>query len=187
MDKTDEQLISNYLSGDESAVAELVQRYLKLVFNFLLRFVGNNIAEAEDLTQVVFIKAWSNLKKFKPEKKFKIWLFSIAKNVAIDYLRKKKIYTVSKITDDSGDEQDIWEIIADPRPSAQQELEQQELVQELDLVIDRLAPDEKMILLFYYQEELNFREIAELLGQSIDTVKSRQRRALVKLRKILSQ
>ena len=89
MDYSDEQLINNYLKGDEKSLEILIHRYLKPIYNFVYRYV-NNKQEAEDVTQEVFVKTWRNLKKFKRNKSFKTWIFSIAKNTAIDSFKKKK-------------------------------------------------------------------------------------------------
>ena len=85
----DSELIKQYFKGDEKALDNLVQRYFKQVFFFAKTYVKND-AEAEDITQEVFVKAWKNLHKFEPEKKFKTWLFQITKNTCIDFLRKSK-------------------------------------------------------------------------------------------------
>ena len=70
MEKTDQQLISDYFSGDESALSEIIERYLKPIFNFIYRLEGNP-QDAQDITQEAFIKAWRNFKKYKTEESFK--------------------------------------------------------------------------------------------------------------------
>src|ERR1700690_3481577 len=90
MDKSDEELIADYLGGTAGAFDELTKRHLAGVYSFAARFVGSE-AEAEDIAQDTFVKAWSNLKKYDPKaSKFKTWLLRIARNTAIDFLRKKK-------------------------------------------------------------------------------------------------
>src|ERR1700674_1494616 len=88
MDKTDEELVAYYLRGDEKAAfSDLVERHLKGVYSFALRFVGSK-EEAEDIAQETFFKAWKNLKKYQQQtSKFKTWLLHIARNSAIDFLR----------------------------------------------------------------------------------------------------
>ncbi|MFA6919366.1 MAG: sigma-70 family RNA polymerase sigma factor, partial [Patescibacteria group bacterium] len=90
----DEQLVQQYLSGDEKSLEVLIQKYLKPIYNFVYRYVGD-MANAEDLTQEVFVKVWKNIKKFDRKKSFKTWIFCIAKNTAFDYLRKKKSIPLS--------------------------------------------------------------------------------------------
>ena len=88
MPKKEEQLVRDYLKGDENSLEILIGQYLKPIYSFIYRYVGN-ASEAEDITQEVFVRVWKNLKKFDQNKKFKTWIFGIAKNASIDWLRKK--------------------------------------------------------------------------------------------------
>jgi len=83
MDETDQQLIESYFDGDEAALAVLVNRYLKPVYNFAFRLTGNQ-ADAEDVSQETFLKAWKNIKKFRADENFKAWILKIARNTAYD-------------------------------------------------------------------------------------------------------
>ena len=90
------------LTGDESAFAELTKRHLSGVYSFVVRYVGN-AEEAEDITQDTFLKAWKSLKKYDPSSsKFKTWLFRIARNTSIDFLRKKKHVPFSQFETEGG-------------------------------------------------------------------------------------
>src|SRR6266404_7585431 len=86
---SDVELINNHLAGDSAAFEQLVTRYFRQVFLFARTF-GLEIAEAEDVTQEVFVRIWKNLNKFDQNKKFKTWAFQITKNACIDFLRKHK-------------------------------------------------------------------------------------------------
>jgi len=99
---SDEQLIVLYLGGDEQSLDFIVRRYLKPIYNFIYRYAGNR-QDAEDIAQDVFLRAWKSLKKFDRSKKFKTWIFSIARNAAIDWLRKKKNLTFSDFEDADGE------------------------------------------------------------------------------------
>jgi RNA polymerase sigma-70 factor (ECF subfamily) len=90
----DQDLISKYLAGDEKSLEILIEQYLKPIYSFVYRYTGS-ASNAEDITQDVFVRVWKNLKKFDQNKKFKTWIFSIAKNAAIDWLRKKKTISLS--------------------------------------------------------------------------------------------
>jgi len=92
----DEQLIANYLKGDEELLEVLVRRYFKLIYNFVYQYTGS-LEDSEDITQEVFVKVWRNFRKFNQKKSFKTWIFSIAKNTAIDFLRKKKQYHFQRL------------------------------------------------------------------------------------------
>ena len=89
MNRSDEQLVWDYLKSDEKSLELLIRRYLKPIYSFVYRYVGK-AHDADDVTQDVFVKVWRNLKKFDREKSFKTWIFAIAKNTAFDHLKKKK-------------------------------------------------------------------------------------------------
>ena len=91
---SDEHLVSKYLSGEKEALEILIRRYLKPVYGFVYKYTGG-VSETEDISQDVFIKVWKNLKKFDQVKNFKTWLFTIAKNTTLDFLRKKKMIPFS--------------------------------------------------------------------------------------------
>ena len=101
---SDEQLVAGYLKGNEKLLKILIQRYLKPIFSFAYRYTRST-QDAEDIAQEVFVKVWRNLKKFDQEKSFKTWIFTIAKNTSIDFLRKKKAvfssYDTEKLVDTS--------------------------------------------------------------------------------------
>ena len=77
---SDQKLIADYLGGDEKALEILIYRYLKPIYSFVYRYVGNE-QEAEDITQEIFVKAWRNLKKFNQNKSFKTWIFTIRQKI----------------------------------------------------------------------------------------------------------
>ena len=180
---SDEQLIANYFAGDEKSLEVLILRYLKSIYNFVYRYV-NDEHEAEDITQEVFLKMWRNLKKFKKGKNFKTWLFTIAKNTAIDFLKKKKIIPFSEFEKEDGENKFI-ETLVDPAPSLDEIFEKTEIDEKIYNAINQLPLKYQIVLFLYYNDQLTFQEIAEILGESINTVKSRHRRALFILKKIL--
>ncbi len=170
---SDQKLISNYFAGDEKSLEILIRRYLKPIFSFVCRYIGNE-REAEDITQEVFVKVWRHLKKFNPDKgSFKTWLFSIAKNAAIDFFKRKKTAPLS-------------ESFADPAPSADKLLEQQGIARLLESAMSRLSPKYRMVVFLRYNDHFTFREISESLGEPLNTIKSRHRRALIQLKKLLT-
>jgi len=86
---SDQELIKGYLNGNEQALAVLLDRYIKPLHTFVYHLVGGN-SEADDVVQETCVKLWRSLKKYDSQKNFKTWIFQIAKNTAIDYLRKKR-------------------------------------------------------------------------------------------------
>jgi len=183
-DCIDEQLIKKYLKGDEESLEILIKRYLKPIYSFVYRFVRNN-QEAQDITQEVFVKVWRNLKKFKPEYRFKTWIFTIAKNTCLDWQKKKRTIPFS-ILDNNKEEFSFSETIKDPGPLPNELLEKQDLSTSLDKVLGTLSPKYRMVLFLRYNDHFTFREIAGILEESINTVKSRHRRGIDLVRKLLT-
>ncbi len=181
----DEQLIANYLVSDEESLEILIKRYLKPIYSFVYRYVGNS-QDAEDITQDIFVKVWRNLKKFDQSKSFKTWIFSIAKNTSIDWLKKKKAIPFSNFENGEG-ENLLTETLTDPAPLPNEILERIGIAEMLNTAINQLTSKYRMVLFLRYNDHFTFREIAEALGEPLDTVKSRHRRALIQLKKILSE
>jgi len=193
---SDQKLISLYLAGDEKSLEILFNRYLKMIYSFIYRYVGDQEA-AEDVAQEVFVKVWKNLKKFNPrknrfanfklrrQKNFKTWLFKIAKNASIDFLRKKKIIPFSSFDNEDGNA--LTDTLADPAPLPDALLERQDLANLLTRALAKISFKYRAVLLLRYNNHFTFREIAESLGEPLNTIKSRHRRALIILKKILGK
>ena len=111
---SDKELIEQYISGDECAFGALVELHIKSAYNYVYRLCKDK-SDAKDITQEVFLKVWKNIKKYKPEQNFKTWLFAIARNTTVDWLRKKKHIPFSHFENQDG-ENDFVENIADPGP-----------------------------------------------------------------------
>jgi RNA polymerase sigma-70 factor (ECF subfamily) len=185
MNRSDQQLVSDYLSGDEKSLEVLFGRYLKPIYSFIYRYVGDR-QDAEDVTQEVFVKAWRNLKKFDQQKSFKTWIFSIAKNTVIDFLKKKKATTFSDFENEEGEKENmITETLVDPSPLPQELLEKADVAQMINTAMEKLSPKYRMVLFLRYNDHFTFREIAEIFGESLNTIKSRHQRAILILRKML--
>lgn len=180
--KTDGELIKNYLAGDEKALEELIARYLRPVYIFVYRNVGSGEA-AEDVTQEVFLKAWKNLKKFDIEKSFKPWIFRIAKNASIDYLRKKKTIPFSRFENEAG-QNVLAENLAWHEPDFIAEFSDRRV---LSIAMQNLSKEERDLINLRHVQGMDFKEISRVMGGSINTVKSRYRRSLDRLRKSIKK
>ncbi len=183
MHETDENLIEGYIKGNQNFLKILIDRYTPSIYNFSVRFVG--VSYAEDIVQDVFIKAWKNIKKFDIKKSsFKTWLFTITRNTITDYLRKKKMISFSKL---NKDEEEPYEATIEDEvilPSeALMKLEDKEF---LNNILDKLPINYKEVLVLYYQEEMTFKEIGELLNKPLNTVKSYHHRALIKMKEMVA-
>jgi len=182
---SDQKLITDYLRGDEKSLEILIRRYLKPIYSFVYRYVGDE-QETEDITQEVFVKMWRNLKKFDKNKKFQTWIFSIAKNASLDFLKKKKTTPFSSFENEEG-ENTLTEIVADSAPLPDKLFERADVEEMLNTAMKQLVPQYRIVLFLRYNDHFTFREIAETLGEPLHTVKSRHRRAIVRLKKLLSQ
>jgi len=174
---TDEQLVKNYLRGNEKSLEELVRRHLPLIYNFSRRYSGDP-DNASDITQEVFVKVWKNLKKFNASKNFRAWLFTIAKNTALDWLKKKNTLPLSLLNENE-ESGNLAENFVD-------EVYKKSLLNNLQLAIEKLPVKYSLVINLHHIEGLNFREISNFLNESINTVKSHYRRGLILLRKKLS-
>lgn len=183
MQRTDEQLIADHLGGDESALGELISANLKPVYNFVYRIVRNE-KDAEDVAQETFVKVWRNIRKYRTGQSFKAWLFSIARNTAIDLMRKRKNPVFSDFENDEG-ENALAENLTDPDPLPDELAVKAEDKELLSRLLENLSGVHREILHLYYNEDLTFNEIAQVTGKSINTVKSRHRRALIALKQLL--
>ncbi len=183
----DEELIDAFLRGNDDALEVLIRNYAGPIYNFVFYLVGN-VGDAEDITQDVFVNVWKNIEKFDKTKKFKTWIFAIAKNASFNWLKKKKPFVFSDIstTDENNELEDFVESIADDSPLPEELFMRADLGRELSKAIDTLNPIYRSILLLHYREELSLQEIAELQNESINTIKSKHRRALILLRKVFN-
>ncbi len=188
-DENDEEIIILYKNGEEEAFKGLIDKYTPLLYNFAARLTDRN--NASDVVQETFIKVWKNLHHFDSSKaSFKTWVFTIAKNTATDFLRKKKSLLFSEMDkglDKDNDEHNVSfsENIPDEKlipDEALQKLQDSDL---LNKILDKLPISEKIILVLHYQEEMTFDEISKILSKPLNTVKSQHRRAITKLRKML--
>jgi len=179
---SDEQLITNYLKGDEQSLESLIKRYLRLIYGFVYRHVGNT-QEAEDITQEVFLKVWRNLKKFDKQKSFKSWVFTIAKNSSLDSIKKKKPILFSEFENTNG-KNTFVDNLKDLSLLPDKIVEMANAKDVINLAMKKLSVKYRLVLSLYYDDLLNFREIAEMLGEPLNTIKSRHRRGLIFLKKI---
>ncbi len=173
----DFDLIDKAVAGDDKAFGELMMRYKNSVYFMLLKMV-KNADDAEDLTIEAFTKAFKSLKNFKKDYTFSTWLFRIATNNCIDFIRKKKLEILSihsSYTNDSGESLnlDVKDGSLDPQESA---IKNQKviLVQEF---VALLPPKYRQLVELRYFEELSYEEIAERLNSPLGTVKAQLHRA----------
>ncbi|MFO8235334.1 MAG: sigma-70 family RNA polymerase sigma factor [Bacteroidales bacterium] len=173
--KYDYKLVNLAIDGDEQAYAELMDRYKDAIYYMLLKMV-NNKNDAEDLTIEAFGKAFKNIEQYTPNYAFSTWLFKIATNNCIDFIRKKKANLVS--IDQTEDDSDIT-----PPPLQAHTLDPEEDMiksQKVDLmrsVIHKLKPRYRNLIELRYFKEYSYEEIAQQLNLPLGTVKAQLFRA----------
>lgn len=182
--KKDFFLVLEAKKGKQKAFTQLMQHYKDSVFFMVLKML-NNPDDANDVTQLTFSKAFENLDKYKPDFAFSTWLFKIATNNAIDFIRKRKRNTVSLST--SNNEEDKTLEIPSTMPTPEEAIikKQQNLI--LKEVIDQLPPTYKKLVELRYFSEKSYDEITEELQIPIGTLKARLFRAKSLLAAILNR
>ncbi len=182
MERNETELVQASQAGDGRAFEELLSLYLRPVYTFVLSLT-RDVSMAEDITQDACIKAWKHLGRFDTSKSFKTWLFTIAKNTAYDALKKKRAIPFSAFAGDE-EEGETWSAqIADEAPLPDELLMQKDAAQVLQRHLEALSPGFQEILRLHYQEDFSLAEIAELLDQPYNTIKSRHGRALRQLKR----
>ncbi len=171
------------IEGDQDAFSWLMKKYKGPLYNLIYRMV-NEKNEVEDLVQEAFIKAFNSLKNYNQEFAFSTWLYRIAMNNTIDYLRKKKIETFSIYQEDDEEETNEYEI-PDLTYSADAQLILEQRQQIINDAIDSLPEKYKKIIELRHKEELSYEEISEILHLPIGTVKAHLFRARELLNKFL--
>jgi len=167
----DSRLIEEALRGDDRAYRKLMAKYHDAIHNFIYRMVHDR-EQVEDLTQEAFIKAFSSLKNFNEEFAFSTWLYKIATNNCIDYIRKKKLqmYSIDKPIE-SRDSDFTFEL-PDESYEADQELISDQRTLMLRRAIERLPEKYRRVIYLRHVEEKSYEEIAAQLKLPIGTVKA---------------
>ena len=182
---SEEQLIRRAQQGDNGAFEELLLLHQKKVYNLCLRMSANT-DDALDLSQEAFIRAWRSLGQYQFEASFSTWLFRLTSNICIDFLRRKKRRQETSLTESYDDSDEGAELsVPDMQPSPEQQAMTNETKIELARVMERLSPEHREILQLRVIENLQYEQIADILGVRVGTVKSRLARARLSLRKIL--
>ncbi len=185
----DKELVARALQGDESAYGELLERFRRPIFSLIYRMIGDREL-AEDLAQESFVKAFNNLDTYNPSYRFSSWLFKIANNHAIDYLRRARLSTVSihgsPHAANVEREEETRIVLSSQDESPEQEVLALELGGEIEQAIVRLRPEYRTAIILRHIEARPYEEIAEIMDVPIGTVKTFLHRARAELREALT-
>ncbi|HXU70041.1 MAG TPA: RNA polymerase sigma factor [Polyangia bacterium] len=188
-DDSDESLMLRYRDGDVRAFELLVTRHRKALFNFILRFVRDT-AQAEDVTQETFLRLVKGADAYERQAKFTTWLYTIARNLCVDASRRGKHRKAASLdaplSDDDG-AASLLDLLPDGTAGVDRQAQSRELGLRLRQAIEALPDEQREIFLLREVADLQFNEIAKVIGCPENTVKSRMRYALEKLREALEE
>ncbi|RME29090.1 MAG: sigma-70 family RNA polymerase sigma factor, partial [Candidatus Zixiibacteriota bacterium] len=172
MPEDENRLISEALSGSQQAYTALMDRHRSAIFHIINRIVRNDEA-ARDLVQETFMKAFASLATYRSEYKFSTWLYKIAANASIDFLRKRRIQALSLDrpleTADGTMEIEVPDYSFHP----ERDLVRKQQRFSIDAAIEALPPKYREVIIYRHKDDKSYEEIADLLGIPVGTVKAR--------------
>lgn len=186
----DADLIREAQRGSRTAFEELVRQYDQAVLRLALHLTGSE-AEAQDIYQEAFLKAYRHLGNFRFECSFYTWMYRIVTNLCFDHLRKKKTRREDSpvMVDSSGEEHSLLDMVADDRSGAnpERDLMRRELGGKINKALEQLTPRERMVFELKHYQGLRLRTIGEMLNTTEETAKNTLFRATKKLRAKLAE
>jgi len=177
-------IVGKALNGDQEAYTLLLKKYRGAIYSLVFKMIKNK-EEAEDLVQETFIKAFAALSSFNDEYAFSTWLFKIASNNCIDFLRKKRLQTLSIDKPTQSKDGQMPKEYPDPIINPEMQLIETEKSCIIDIAIDSLPKKYRIAIIMRHKEEKSYEEISEALDIPLGTVKARIFRAREKLKKYL--
>ncbi len=180
---TDGELIEKAIGGREDGFEELVRRYQRPITAYVYRML-NNYDASLDVTQEVFIKVYNSLARYSSDYKFSTWLYRIAHNAAIDYMRKNSVSQLSIEAENADGSYQLQ--IESPNPTPEQERELNEWRREIESVVKCLPTVYRELILLRHAQDLSYDEIAEITNLPLGTVKNRLFRAREMMREIFA-
>jgi RNA polymerase sigma-70 factor (ECF subfamily) len=180
----DALLVKNYVAGDESALATLINRHQSKIYGFIFSKISDRDL-TDDIFQDTFIKVIKTLKSnsYNEEGKFLPWVMRIAHNLIIDHFRKNKKMPMFRETEEFS----IFSIMTDNSLTVENRMISDQVEKDLKKLIEELPDDQKEVLVMRIYQDLSFKEISELTGVSINTALGRMRYALMNLRKVIDK
>ena len=181
----DSELATRFLAGDMRAFETLVTRYARPIFNFVYRFVGD-YDEANDVSQSTFIQVHTSLPSARLDMPLRPWIFQIARNKALDHLRRRRAIHFSDLETEADEGESVVDRLADPDPLPDEIFERQDLQRVLAEAILQLPPRNRAVVILRYVNGLTFGEIGLALDMPENTAKTLFQRAKTMLRQQLA-
>ena len=167
----DEALVERFRGGDGRAFDELVRRYRRAIFHLALRYVKAS-ADAEDVAQRAFVRAFEKIERFRGDAAFRTWLYRITVNLALNHLRDHARVSPTEIREEA-----LAVEATEPRDDGE--------ARRLRGAIERLPPKQRLVMELRIFEELSFREVAEVAECSEDSAKANYQHGLKRLRELM--
>jgi len=184
MPLNDQQLIAQYLEGNERSFETLLSRHKEKIYTSIYLFVKDT-ALAEDIFQEVFIKIIDTLRKgkYNHEGKFVQWALRISYNMCVDYFRRSKRRPKVSPTETF----DIFDVLQNPEPNAEQVIIRSQTHDKIRSLVDQLPAEQREVVILRHYADMSFKEIAKLTRVSINTALGRMRYALINIRKMVEE
>ncbi|MEL6988077.1 MAG: sigma-70 family RNA polymerase sigma factor [Bacteroidota bacterium] len=181
---SDQQLIVNYLEGNESAFEELLNRHKDKIYTSIYLFVKDQY-QAEDIFQEVFIKIIDTLRKgkYNHEGKFVQWAMRISYNMCVDQFRRSKRRTKVSATETF----DIFDVLESPEENMETAMINSQMHSKIRTLVDQLPAEQREVVILRHYADMSFKEIAALTRVSINTALGRMRYALINIRKMIEE
>jgi len=176
MERTDYELVQECLAGNKDAFSEIVTRYKRLIYSVAYKFTKDS-NEVNDLAQEAFIKIYRSLPRYNNQYKFSTWSVKVATNICLDYVRRKKLNSVSL---------EEIENVTGRNNTPEEYYLRKEKSQQVMSAIDKLPDMYREPIIMYHQKGMSYKEIAEALGKPMSIIKNRIFRARNTLRESLS-
>lgn len=175
--RDERKLVQRIQAGDRQAFEELLDAYETRVYRLALRFTGN-IAEAEDLTQEIFLGVYRGLAKFRGDSTLGTWVYRVAMNHCLEYRRKRKLESIPL-------DEELTLISSDWREDPAKAADKRELSERVEAAIQCLSPQHRDVIVLHELQGLTYQEVATMLDVPVGTVKSRLSNAFRRLRDLL--
>jgi len=180
---SDQELISNYLAGNDNSLEVLIHRHKQKVYSYILLVVRDKHL-ADDIFQDAFIKVINTLRSgiYKEEGKFIQWVMRISHNLIIDHYRKSKRIPIAE---NHSAETDIFDNLRIAEDSIEDKMIMEQIYEDVRKLVDYLPDEQREVLMLRHYSDMSFKDIAEQTDVSINTALGRMRYALINLRKLI--
>jgi RNA polymerase sigma factor (sigma-70 family) len=176
--KLDIELVTKAKAGDQQAFAAIMEKYKKAIYFTILKMIHNR-DDAQDLLMVTFSKAFNNIQFYKEDYAFSTWLFRIATNTCIDFIRKKKLLLtpIDETMKDTDNDKQAHTLVKDKSADPEEQIIREQKMKQMRAMVEKLSPKYRLLIELRYFEEFSYEEIAAKMDLPLGTVKAQLFRA----------